>query len=217
MLKRTLDKAGFDALAEPVRALYKEEGGQFVLQVEADPRVGEFRENNLALQRQLEEAKKGGPQNAGLAERVSQLTEQLETLNKEKEAAQAEATRAALQRKLTEAGERLGLHAGALEDAMGRAERAGFTIRDGNPVALDKEGNILESGGKPVTLSGFLGELKKNGAGHMFKQPEGVGGASGGGSQSGKAGAEYVTNPDQAWIEANYARIAEGEVVVVHE
>ena len=86
MLKRTLTAEEHAALTPTLQPLYvaAADGNGFALEIEADPAVrtlqtsiGEFRENNITLQRQMEELRaqrQPPPENAALEERVADLT-----------------------------------------------------------------------------------------------------------------------------------------------
>ena len=86
MLKRTLTADEHTALAPEMQALYAAaaDGNGFTLEIEPDlavrtlqTQVGEFRENNITLKKQMDElraSRQPAPENAALEERVADLT-----------------------------------------------------------------------------------------------------------------------------------------------
>lgn len=186
-------------------------------------KLAEFRENNIALQQKLAErpapkASEVRAEDASMADKLRQATERLEALETERKAEKAKMTRAELSAQIRRATKQKFVDESAVEFAMWRAEQEGWTINEhGAAVRLDGEGNVKMNGDGPETLGSWVSGLVKE-SGHLVRQPQGVGGgANGVGATRSKAGVEVVHNPGQDWIEANYAKIADGEVVVVHE
>ena len=101
MLKRTLTAEEHAAFAPEMQALYvaAADGNGFTLEVDPDPavrtlqtQIGEFRENNVTLTRQMEELRRSrqpAPENAALEERVADLTR---IVTEEREATKRERT-----------------------------------------------------------------------------------------------------------------------------
>ena len=218
MLKRTLTAEQHSALAEPLQALYASDGNDgFVLQADPDPRVAEFRNNNLALKKQLEAKEKKPafrPEDASMADQLNELRGKYAAMEAKEAKATAAATRAALQTRIAETGKRLGIQASAMRDVMFRAEDAGFTVKDGAPVALDPEGNVVANGDTPLTLGAWLADLKENGGDHLFAKPSGTTGGwnANGKTQGGAKRVAFDMTPEAA--SAHIDAIASGELAL---
>jgi hypothetical protein len=192
-------------------AFYVERDGTFVLDVEGaveKSRLDEFRNNNVALQKQLQELGQRfegiDPERArALLQKQQELddanlikTGDVEKIVSTKLAAfqaelQKERSRAAqlqakleetlLTRTVTEIGTKRGLRASAIPDLQARAKRV-FKIVGDAPVALEEDGQTQKAGadGSPLTLDVWVEQLAVT-APHLFEQNAG-GGAVGNGS-----------------------------------
>jgi hypothetical protein len=235
-----------DAVPEPARALYAEKDGKFHLQFEGMApvaKVKEFRDNNIALKKQLDDlAKKfDGIDPAkvrDLQEQARKVQEgeliaagKIDDLLQQRiapmQAEHAKALKAA-QEKAGALEQHLNalLIDGAIRDAAGQAGvrataiddvllrgRATFKIVDGKAVPMD---------GDKVIFSGKTGEPMPVGewiaglterAPHLFEPSQG-GGSKEARSNTGAGGAT-VRRDDKAAFLANMGKIAKGEVKVV--
>jgi len=161
-LKRTLDS--LDGVDETTAKLYTEKDGKFVLDVEGDDRIDEFRENNRALHSQVTQLTES------LAEQktaMEQLRDQLQGKEKEVETVkQTEAERiAALEERARKADEsaaqaRQQARTASLSDTLGKLGAANgvqdtalnrFSQVHSGAFAFDDEGQpfVAGDGGKP--------------------------------------------------------------------
>jgi hypothetical protein len=204
-LKSTVDT--IDAVPEALREFYAEKDGKFVLQAEGlspTARVNEFRENNLALKREMDElrARFDGidPDNhrelaaqaqkikerklidAGkLDELVAERTAAMKA-DYEKQIGSGTATQAALTRQL----EALVVD-NALRDAAAKASvrptavedfllrgKQLFRLQDGKAVPFDGDKAIYGKDGEPLSMSEWAGSLSER-APHLFETSTGTG------------------------------------------
>lgn len=192
-------------------SLYVEREGAFVLDVEGaveKARLDEFRNNNVALQKQLQELgqkfegidperaralleKQQELEDANLVKSgdVEKLVEKRLTvfkadLDKERTRAnelQAQLESFTLNTNLQAVGARSGVRATALPDLHARAARV-FKMANGKIIAFDSEGQVRhgKDGYTPLTLDEWVEDLRSE-APHLFETNSG-GGAAGNGS-----------------------------------
>jgi hypothetical protein len=230
-----------DSVPEAHRSLYTEANGKFVLGVEGvtpKERVDEFRENNVALKRQLDEmtAKFAGidPEQArALSERAQKERDKklidagkVDELVSERVTAMRAEHDAALVATRTEA---LGLRAAlenlvvdnSLRDAAARNGVRPEAIEDvllrgkrvfsldGNiPVAKDGDKPIFGKTGEPIGINEWVTGLAAV-APHLFQASTGGGGRGAPGASS----SDRVNRDDQAGFLANLEKIAAGKMV----
>ena len=129
-LKRKINKEDHGKLDDATKALYKASGEDFVLDLDGeDPevaaakaKVNEFRDTNKALQKKLDEAGKGNPKDATLADKFHELSTKFE----QSEAERAKLATAENNRKFEDtirvAGKKMGLNQDAVPDMARRAK-----------------------------------------------------------------------------------------------
>jgi len=198
---------------EAVRNLYKPDGEEFVLDTEgavAKERLDEFRENNVALQRQLDklkdidpvkykeltdlqrEVEEGKLLKAGKIDEVvnSRVTAMKTALETERDGfkARAETSEGQLAVLLIDSAVRaealkLGVVNTALDDVVLRA-RTVYRMKDGAAVPHNDKGEVVfgKDGKTPMPMGDWLTALKKT-APHLFATSQG--GGAGGGSRTG--------------------------------
>ena len=226
MLKRTLTATEWTALADVLKAEYTAHGDSYVLSTEPDPataaaaaQVKEFRDNNIALQKQLDDLNKGRPQDAGLAEQFTELKVAHEQLVAREKAAIEKVARAEFETKLREVGGKLGVQPTAVTDLLHRAQAAGFVMKDGAAQAWAEDGTQRMSpknAGVPLTLGEWITDQKTAGAAHLFQTPVGSGDKPGG--EAGvAANAQVAVDPERGFITSNLEKIVSGEVVLQTE
>lgn len=181
----------FELETEPaaeIASFYKQDGTKWVLQVkgvvpqtklaEVEGKVNEFRTNNIALKKQIEDLSKAAP-NAGDIEklvetRVSEMKTnyetQLQTLTTEKTQLQTNLERVVLSDAVKTAATEYGVLPSALPDVLARAKEM-FVVEDGTAVPKDKK---VDKDGKMFTVASWITSLTEN-AGHLFAQSRGSG------------------------------------------
>lgn len=211
-LKFQVDKV--EDIAEEHRALYTQVNGKYVLQVEGavgKEKLEEFRNNNIALQQQIDKFKNIDPtKHAELLElqrrmqedeliekgeveklvnlRVTAMRETYETqvneLNAKNATASAKLEVLLVDNVVKDAAIQSGVHPAAVDDVLLRA-RGVYKIVDGVPVAKDSAGKQLYGvdGVTPLQPGEWVKNLKKS-AGHLFQGFTG-GGAGGGANNPG--------------------------------
>lgn len=194
---------------EAVRGLYKADGEEFVLDAEGvvpKERLDEFRDNNIALQKQLEklkdvdpvkyrelmnlqrEVEEGQLLKAGKIDEVvnSRVTAMKRSLEEERDGfrARAETSEAQLSVLLIDSAVRsealkLGAVPTALDDVVLRA-RTVYKMKDGAAVPHNDKGEVVfgRDGKTPMPMTDWVVTLKKT-APHLFANSQG-GGAGGG-------------------------------------
>lgn len=197
-----------DEVAEPFRALYKPEGEKFVLDVEGaveKARLDEFRNNNIALQQQLDKLKDVDPVKyreliaiqkkveekqlieAGEVDkvvnlRVGAMREELETKVATAEtalnAAQSQLTLLLIDDAVKDSAVKNGVLPTAIEDIVFRA-RGTFVLEDNVPVPK-VAGKVVygKDGTTPMTPDEWIQGLKKT-APHLFQGVRGSGAGGG--------------------------------------
>lgn len=174
--------------ADNVIAFYKEDNGKWLLQVagavpqakltEVEGKVTEFRTNNIALKKQVEDLSKAAP-NAGDIEkivetRVSEMKtnyeNQIVTLTSEKVALSTNLERVVLSDSVKTAATEYGVLPSALPDVLARAKEM-FVVENGNAVPKDKK---VDKDGKQFTVNTWITSLTES-AGHLFAQSRGSG------------------------------------------
>ena len=226
-LKRKLTAAEHTALDPALQALYTadSEGGGFTLDTEPDPavrtlqtQVGEFRENNLTLTRQMEELRRSrqpAPENAALEERVADLTR---IVTEEREATKRERSARAEDRfqiRVAEIGSKAGVRQEAVFDMVSRAKLAGFRVEDGGTVVAFKGDVAVMSKRDPsvrMTLTEWMHEQRRDGGGHLFKPSKGSDGKPQ--ESTGTVIDGVLHNPSEAEFGVNLEKIASGEIRV---
>ena len=225
-LKFKITKDEHGALDESKQALYKASGDHFVLDTDDDPRiadltkkVNEFRDTNKSLAKRLEDAGKIDPKNATLADRLADVEKQLAAEKAEKAKLAQQANAQTLETAIRDHGRKIGLNPDAAPDMLHRATQAGFTIKDGNAVALDSDGNVIASkkvSGAPLTISEWMQDQRQNGAGYMFQKSQGPSSQQPGRRTNGidvSDDAKVLQDPSAEQIQANLKDIFAGKVV----
>ena len=225
-LKRTLTAEEHAALVPAQQTFYvaAADGNGFALDVEADPAVrtlqtsiGEFRENNITLQRQMEELRakrQPPPENAALEERVADLTR---IVTEEREATARERSARAEDRfkiRVAEIGGKNGVRQEAVSDVVSRAKAFGFRV-DGDTVVAFKGDAALMSRRDPsvrLTLTEWMHDQRRDGGGHLFKPSKGPDGLPQ--ESKGTIIDGVLHNPSEAEWGQNIEAIASGKIKV---
>ena len=226
-LKRILTAAEHAAIAPELQALYvaAADGNGFSLEVDVDPamrtlqtQVGEFRENNLTLTRQMEELRaqrRPQPENAALEEQVADLTR---IVHDEREATQRERDARAEDRfqiRLADVGARNGVRQEAVSDMVSRAKASGFRVEADGTVAAFKGDNAVMSKRDPsvrLTLTEWMHDQRRDGGGHLFKPSQGADGKPQ--ESTGTIIDGVLHNPSEDEFGRNLADIASGKIQV---
>ena len=186
--------------------------------------VNEFRENNIALKKKVEELEgqakppEKRPEDMSLAEQLANEKRERQALQERFEAKEREVARADFRTRLAAEGKKVHLLPGAVDDLMARAEAAGFQLKDGAIVALDADGNVKPSvkvQNANLTLAEWMSDQKSNGAGHLFGSPSGAGDATGqGNGVVTKPGAKVLQDATNEQLLENLAGVADGDVIL---
>ena len=226
MLKRTLTTEEHAVLAPALQALYgaAADGNGFALDIEADPalrtlqtQVGEFRENNITLTRQMEELRtqqQPPPQNAALEERVADLarrvTEADEATQRERDARAEDR----FQIRVAEIGAKNGVRQEAVGDMVSRAKASGFRVvqADGTVAAFRGDNAVMSRRDPSVrlTLTEWMHDQRRDGGGHLFKPSKGSDGKPQ--DSTGTIIDGVLHNPSEAEFGQNLADIASGKI-----
>lgn len=228
MLKRTLTTEERSALATELQALYvaAADGNGFTLDIEADPavrtlqtQIGEFRENNITLTRQMEDLRAKSltpPENAALEERVADLTR---IVKEEQEAtARERAARSEdrFQIRVAEIGGKNGVRQEAIPDMVSRAKASGFRVVEADgTVAAFRGDNAIMSRRDPsvrLTLTEWMHDQRRDGGGHLFKPSKGADGKPQ--ESTGTIIDGMLHNPSEEEFGHNLADIASGKIRV---
>ena len=227
MLKRTLTAAEHTAITPELQALYvaTADGNGFTLEVETDPalrasqtQVGEFRENNVTLTRQMAELRASRttpPENAALEERVADLTR---IVVEERQATTRERTARAEDRfqiRVAEIGATNGVRQEAVSDMVSRAKASGFRVEaDGTVAAFKGESAVMSKRDPSVrlTLSEWMHDQRRDGGGHLFKPSKGADGNPQ--ESTGTVIDGVLHNPSESEFGRNLADIASGKIQV---
>lgn len=180
------------SVPEELKPFYKEVEGKFVLDVEGvvpetqykqtqtrvqelDAKVAEFRNNNITLRQQLEQAgQKEVDVEALLEPRIGEMkanyTKQIEDLSKTKSQLEQHLERVLLSDSVKDAAIKHGVLETALPDVLNRAREA-FIVKDGVAQSKDK---AVDKEGKPLTVQSWLLNLTET-ASHLFAPSRGSG------------------------------------------
>ena len=228
MLKRTLTAAEHAAIAPEMQALYvaAADGNGYSLEVDVDPamrtlqaQVGEFRENNLTLTRQMEELRaqqRPPPESAALEEQVADQARAISDLQAENKRERDGRAEDRFESRVREVGKKNGLNQDAEADAAGRARLAGFRVVDSDgTVAAFKDDIAVMSKRDPsvrLTLTEWMHDLRRDGGGHLFKPSRGTDGRPE--ESTGTIIDGVLHNPNEAEFGRNLADIASGKIQV---
>ena len=226
-LKRILTAAEHTALSPEMQALYiaAADGNGFTLEVDADPamralqtQVGEFRENNVTLTRQMEELRaqrQPPPENAALEERVADLTRIVTERDKRYDILEAARAEDRFQIRVAEIGAKNGVRDTAVTDMVYRAKAAGFRVESDGTVASFKGDSAVMSKRDPsvrLTLTEWMHDQRRDGGGHLFKPSKGSDGKPQ--ESTGTIIDGVLHNPNEAEFGRNLADIASGKIQV---
>ena len=227
MLKRTLTTDEHTALAPEMQALYAAaaDGNGFTLEIEPDlavrtlqTQVGEFRENNITLKKQMDElraSRQPAPENAALEERVADLTR---IVTEEREATKRERDARAEDRfqiRVAEIGTKNGVRPEATSDMVSRAKTAGFKLTPDGTVASFKGEHAVMSKRDPsvrMTLTEWMHDQRRDGGGHLFKPSKGTNGLPQ--ESTGTIIDGVLRNPSEAEFGQHIDDIASGKIQV---
>ena len=185
-MKWNLSAEEHGKLSEDLQACYsKGDNGTFTLDA-TDPRLSEFRENNIRYKKERDElraladekasqSKSSAGQAASLAEEVQKLRENQERMAAKLQAAESKNAYNSLRTKIEAVGKEMKINPSAVEDILLRAEKYGFTWKDDNAVAMNGDDVRMSERNQnaPVTLREWMEGIKENGAGHLFSRPVG--------------------------------------------
>lgn len=206
--------ATLDGLPDAHKILYKQEGSEFVLDTEGvvpKDKLDEFRNNNIALQQQLDKLKdvdpikyrelinldkqvregeliKAGKLDEVVNLRVGEMKTSLEAQIAEKDTVINQTTSQLsillIDNQVKSAALTLGIHPTAVDDIVLRA-RGVFTVDKGTPLPKDASGNVIygKDGSTPMTIQDWAQGLKKT-APHLFVGSFGSGAGGGRGNGS---------------------------------
>ena len=226
MLKRTLTAAEHTALAPEMQALYvaAADGNGFTLEVDADPavralqtQVGEFRENNVTLTRQMEELRANRlppPESAALQEQVADLTRLVTERDERYDRLETARARDRFKIRISEIAIKCGVRLEAIPDMQSRAEGFGFrTEEDGTVAAFRNDAAVMSRRDPSVRLTAteWMQDQRKDGAGHLFKPSKGSGKPQ---DSTGVIIDGVLHNPSESEWGQNIEDIASGKVKV---
>ena len=227
MLKRTMTTEEHAALAPALQALYVGggDGNGFLLEVDVDPamrtlqaQVGEFRENNVTLTRQMEELRaqrRPPPENAALEERVADLTRIVTEERAETKREREGRAEDRFQLRVAEIGAKNGVRQEAVSDMVSRAKASGFRVETDGTVASFRGDNAVMSKRDPsvrLTLTEWMHDQRRDGGGHLFKPSKGSDGKPE--ESTGTIIDGVLHNPSEAEFGKNLADIASGKIQV---
>lgn len=210
---------------------------KWVLQVEGAvdaARLAEFRDSNILLTKRLEDFKDIDPAKAreliGMekdirngkvkdGKTVEEIVEErttamrkaheteVATLKKDLEGTTGKLSRLTIADAAVAKATELGLRPSAREDLVERANRT-FTLKEGNPVALDPTGQPkFGKHAEPLTIGEYVEGLIET-APHLFDPSTGTG-AAGGSKNNGGGAAGVKVNP---WLKPTFNLTKQGEV-----
>jgi len=179
--------------AEEVKAYYKQsESGTYVLDVEGvvpvaklqevttkftetEGKLKEFRENNIALRKELEQKAGTGVNietllETHVAELKTNYSSQLNALSEQKNALEQHLERVVLSDGVKEAAIKYGVLESALPDVLARAKET-FAVKEGKPVPKTK---LIDKEGNPMGVTNWIQALSET-APHLFAQSRGSG------------------------------------------
>jgi len=176
------------APAAEIANFYTETGGKWILQVAGavplaqvtalETKVSEFRTNNIALKKQVEDITKTAP-GAGDIEklvegRVSEMKtnyeSQITNLTAQTTSLTTNLERVVLSDSVKTAATEYGVLPSALPDVLARAKEM-FVVENGTAVPKDKS---VDKTGKTYTVNSWITSLTET-AGHLFAQSRGSG------------------------------------------
>jgi hypothetical protein len=174
--------------AAEVASFYKQDGNKWVLQVagvvpqaklaEVEGKVSEFRTNNIALKKQVEDLSKAAPNATDIEKivetRVSEMKtnfeSQINMLTQEKTTLSTNLERVVLSDSVKTAATEYGVLPSALPDVLARAKEM-FVVENGTAVPKDKS---VDKTGKTYTVNSWITSLTES-AGHLFAPSRGSG------------------------------------------
>ena len=226
-LKRILTAAEHSALTPEMQAFYvaAADGNGFTLDVDADPalrasqaQVGEFRENNVTLTRQMEELRAQRippPESAALEERLADLTRRLDESETETTRERLARAEDRFQIRVAEIGAKNGVRPEAVGDMVSRAKSSGFRVETDGTVASFNGDNAVMSKRDPsvrMTLTEWMHDQRKEGGGHLFMPSKGSDGKPQ--DSTGVIIDGVIHNPSDAEWGHNIEDIASGKIKV---
>jgi hypothetical protein len=224
------------------QAFYAEREGAWVLDVEGavdKTKLDEFRSNNVALLKEMEElkakfagvdpeevkrmaedkrkleeeaARKAGDFDKMLQGRVKPLQEQLQALSAERDALHGRLADLQINQGAVAAATKRGLRPTAMADLALRV-RSVFRLENGVPRAFEADGKtpkVGKDGVSPVTLDEWVEGLAAE-APHLFA--ENAGGGASGASRSGQGGSGAAPFGENPWKRESFNLTRQGEIV----
>lgn len=228
-----------DGVPETARGFYVEREGKFVLDAEgAVPkgRLDEFRDNNLALTRQISDLQKryegidpdqaralserarherdrklidAGRVDELVSERTATLRAEFAGIASERERLKKELAAHVVDGAIRDAASRAGVRAAAIEDVLARG-RALFRLEGGKAIALDGDKPVYGRDGEPLGVGEWISGLSAQ-APHLFEASRGGGAPGGAGS---RAAMGMIDRNDTAGFLAHVDDIAAGRLKV---
>ena len=182
-----------DEPAAEVKEFYKQESdGTYTLDVEgvvpvtkfqevenrakeSDTKLKEFRDNNVALRKELEQKAGTGVNIEALlethvAELKTNYSSQIQTLAEQKTSLEQHLERVVLSDGVKEAALKYGVLDSALPDVLARAKDT-FVVKDGKPTPKTK---LIDKEGNPLGVTTWIQSLAEQ-APHLFAQSRGSG------------------------------------------
>ena len=192
MLKPKLTAAEHAALADGLKTAYVADGTEFRLDVVEDPRikelqttVGEFRETNITVLKELAAIKKardGDPdlpiRKTGDQLKIAKLEEEMLKLTAENTKANSVASAATFKNDVAQIATGAGVRDTAIADVVARSQAAGWKAEEGGITSYGADGKAVMSTSDPsqrMTLSEWVKNLRHDGGAHLFKDSSGVG------------------------------------------
>ena len=227
MLKRTLTSEEHTALASEWQALYAvaADGNGYTLDVDPDPalhaaqtKLGEMRENNIAQKKQLDKAlqEKSPPENAALQEQVADLARGLQEEREGRKHDKKLHLDRHFQLRVAEIATKCGVIPEGITDMISRARTSGFRVEsEDGTVAAFKSDNAVMSKRDPsvrLTLTEWMNDQRRDGAGHLFKPSRGTDGRPQ--ESTGTIIDGVLHNPSESEFGRNLADIASGKIQV---
>lgn len=236
-LKFTVDTLA--DVPETARTFYVERDGKFVLDAEgavSKGRLDEFRENNLALTRQLTDLQKqfegidpdqaraladraqrehdrklvdAGRVDELVSERTAAVRAEFAGLASERDRLNAQLASLVVDGAIRDEAARAGVRPAAIEDVLLRG-RAIFRLEGGKAVAIDGDEPAYGGNGEPLGVAEWVSSLAAR-APHLFEPSKG-GGAPGG--ESARHSLGTIDRHDKASFLAHVDEIASGRVKV---
>ena len=191
MLKLKLTAAEHAALDDGLKAFYVEDGTEFRLDVVEDPRikelqttVGEFRETNITVLKELAAIKKAGKGDDDLPIRktgdqlkIAKLEEEMLKLTAENTKANSVASAATFKNDVAQIATGAGVRDTAIADVVARSQAAGWKAEEGGITSYGPDDKAVMSTADPsqrMTLSEWVKNLRHDGGAHLFKDSSGA-------------------------------------------